>query len=113
MYWSVRRATRAPTATLLGSLLLLALLMSLACSPLVAADAANAEAITCSYCQKRGFPYVCRAPLQSGLCFTNSGDVRCDGEKGCTCCRTADANGCTFCSMEADWDAYDDGEDDI
>lgn len=75
----------------------------------------NAEKppLDCSYCRSRGFPYLCHATMASGICFVNSGDMRCEGEKGCECCRTTNAAGCSLCSMEADWDAYDDEEEDI
>lgn len=89
--------------------LLLLVLLSLNGVPAAAAKAP----LDCTYCQGRGFPYVCKATMESGICFVNSGDMRCEGEKGCECCRTASAAGCTLCSMEADWDAYDDDEDDI
>ncbi|TPP48399.1 hypothetical protein CGC21_13745 [Leishmania donovani] len=69
--------------------------------------------LSCSYCQERGYPYLCHATMESGTCFSNAGEINCNGAKGCTCCRLADAAGCTFCSMEAEWDTYDDGEEDI
>lgn len=94
-------------------LLLLVLVGMLLCSSCGASGEAEKKAIDCNYCQARGFPYVCNVSMASGICFVNSGDMRCEGAKGCQCCRTASAAGCTLCSMEADWDAYDDDEADI
>jgi hypothetical protein len=94
-----------------------ALLLLVACLLLLGSASTHAKGdkvtIDCNYCQGRGFPYVCNVSMESGICFVNSGDMRCHGEEGCQCCRTASAAGCTLCSMEADWDLYDDDEADI
>lgn len=93
--------------------LLLLLMLCLACIASSPAVAAEELKLSCSYCQERGYPYLCHATMESGTCFSNAGEINCNGAKGCTCCRLADAAGCTFCSMEAEWDTYDDGEEDI
>ncbi|KAK7196198.1 hypothetical protein NESM_000555100 [Novymonas esmeraldas] len=108
-----RGAERGVTPPLLLLLLLLAVGLACSVSTVTAAADRGDVALTCSYCQERGYPYLCQATMASGICFINSGEMSCNGEKGCTCCRTADAAGCTFCSVEAEWDTYDDGEEDI
>ncbi|KAG5490157.1 hypothetical protein JKF63_00276 [Porcisia hertigi] len=97
-----------------GTLLLLLCVICLACITSFS-DAASTEdsQITCSYCQERGYAYMCNVTMSSGICFTYSGEMTCSKEKGCACCRSVSAAGCTFCSMEAEWDAYDDSDDDI
>lgn len=96
-----------------GPLLLLACVLLLLLASASYHVTAAKPPLDCTYCQGRGFPYVCKATMESGICFVNSGDMRCEGEAGCQCCRTANAAGCTLCSVEADWDAYDDDEEDI
>ncbi|KAG5488684.1 hypothetical protein JIQ42_00298 [Leishmania sp. Namibia] len=89
-------------------LLLLTCLMAIASSP----AAAEELEMTCSYCQERGYPYLCHTTMASGICFSDSGEMQCKDKK-CACCRLSDAAGCTFCSMEAEWDKFDDSEEDI
>ncbi|KPA81239.1 putative membrane-associated protein [Leptomonas pyrrhocoris] len=107
---TMRAARHSLNAT---GLLLFLLLASLLLFSSSGAYADSSPDIDCNYCQGRGFPYVCNVTMASGICFMYSGDMRCNGEKGCQCCRTVSAAGCTLCSMEADWDAYDDDEADI
>ncbi|KAH9588649.1 hypothetical protein LSM04_004393 [Trypanosoma melophagium] len=53
--------------------------------------------VDCGYCRERGYSYICRAPLsQASTCFSNSGEVQCNGNM-CTCCRKTAATGCTVC----------------
>lgn len=63
----------------------------------------------CDSCLKAGYPYLCKATINSGVCFQNAGDVTCDGG-GCVCCRKQATSGCESCE---DSDEVDDDDDDI
>jgi hypothetical protein len=63
----------------------------------------------CEGCLKAGYPYLCRATINSGVCFQNAGDVTCDGD-GCVCCRKTATTGCESCE---DNDEVDDDDEDI
>ena len=58
----------------------------------------------CDECLKAGYPYLCKATINSGICFQDSGDAQCDGD-GCTCCRKKATSGCVTCEE-------DDGDED-
>ncbi|KAG5464112.1 hypothetical protein LSCM1_00292 [Leishmania martiniquensis] len=90
-------------------LLLLVCFLFVVSSPAAAGEEGK---VTCAFCQERGYPYLCQATMASGICFRNSGEMKCKENK-CTCCRLVDAAGCTFCSMEAEWDEFDDSEEDL
>lgn len=86
--------------------LLIAALAMLVLLTVFAAFTAEAKP-NCDSCQKAGYPYLCRATINSGICFQNAGDVTCDGD-GCVCCRKTATTGCQSCE---DDDEVDDDED--
>lgn len=75
----------------------------------IVATPALANKPTCDRCMKSGYPYLCKATMQSGLCFQNAGDATCDGS-GCTCCRKEAGAGCRSCD-DLDEDEDDDMDD--
>ncbi|KEG12904.1 hypothetical protein DQ04_01341060 [Trypanosoma grayi] len=76
---------------------------------LCGAPTVSAE-LDCGYCRSRGYSYLCSAPLSDAAsCFSNSGEVRCNGGT-CTCCRKTAASGCAACDEDND-DAEIIGED--
>lgn len=70
---------------------------------------AEASKPTCDSCTRAGYPYLCRATINSGKCFQNAGDVTCDGD-GCVCCKKQAGPGCESCDGD---DVEDDDEDDV